>query len=117
MKSKAALDRADRVHELLEFGGLIVGDLHGLAELDATVHRDLEIEAGAARPRASVADVAGEALLAAIEIDGGDALAGLHQGNGDVQGGGGFSRSALLVAQHNDMRRTRLSLTGLHQHD
>ncbi len=95
---------------------LIVGDLHGLAELDAAMHRNLEIEAGAARPGAAVADVAGKALLAAVEIDGGDALAGFHQGDGDVQGGGGFSRSALLVAQHNHMRRTRLPLTSLHQH-
>ena len=58
-----------------------------------------------------------ETLLAAVQIDGRDALAGLHQGNSDVQGGGGFARSALLVAQHNDVRRARLPLTGLQQHD
>jgi hypothetical protein len=29
-------------------------------------------------------------LLAAIEIDGGDPLARFHQGNCDMQGGGGF---------------------------
>ena len=102
---EGALDRADRVHELLEFGVLVVGDLHGLAELDAAMHRNFEIEAGAARPGAAVVDVTGKALLPAIEIDGGDALAGLHQGDGDVQGGGGFSRTALLVAQHDHMRR------------
>ena len=116
MKSKVALDRADRVHELLEFGDFVVGDLHGLAELDAAMHREFEIEAGAARPGAAVVDVTGEALLAAIEIDGGDALAGFHQGNGNMQGGGGFARTALLVAQHNDMSRARLPLTSLHQH-
>ena len=54
------------------------------------MHGDFEIEAGAARPGAAVADVAGEALLAAVEIDGGDALAGFHQGDSDMQGGGGF---------------------------
>ena len=95
---------------------LVVGDLHGLAELDAAMHRDFEIEAGAARPGAPVVDVTGETLLAAIEIDGGDALAGLHQGDGNMQGGGGFTRTALLVAQHNDVRRAGLSLTSLHQH-
>src|ERR1019366_3163325 len=68
------------------------------------------------RPGASVVDVAGEALLAAIEIDGGDALAGLHQGDGDMQGGGGFTGTALLIAQHNDMSRARLPLPSLHQH-
>ncbi len=50
-----------------------------------------------------VVDVMGEALLAAIQIDSGDALAGFHQGNGDVQGCSGFARTALLVTQHNDM--------------
>jgi hypothetical protein len=55
-------------------------------------------------------------LLAAIEVDGGDALAGFHQGNGNVQGRRGFSRPALLVSQHNHVRRPRLPLTSLHQH-
>ena len=114
---EGALDRADRFHELLEFGVFVVGDLHRLAELDAAMHRDFEVETGAARPGAAVVDVAGKALLAAIEIDGGDALAGLHQGDGDMQRGGGFARPALLVAQHDHMRRAGLSLTSLHQHD
>jgi hypothetical protein len=85
---EGALDCAHRVHELLEFGRLIVGDLHGLAKLDAAMHRQLETEPGAPRPGAAVLDVTGEALLAAIEIDGGDALAGFHQGHGNMQGGG-----------------------------
>ena len=86
-----ALDRAHRLHELLELGVFIVGDLHRLAELDAVVHRNFEIETGPARPCVAVADVAGETLLAAVEIDGRNALSGLHQGDGDMQGGSGFS--------------------------
>src|SRR4029450_130629 len=74
-------------------------------------------ETGAARPRAPVGDVAGETLLAAVEIDGGDALPGLQQGNSNMQGGRGFSGSALLVAEHDDVRRTELTLTRLNQHD
>lgn len=85
------LDRAHRIHELLKFGRLIVGDLHGVAELDAAMQRDFEIEAGAACPGAPVVDVTGETLLPAIEIDGGDALTGFHQGIGDMQGGGGLA--------------------------
>ena len=63
-----------------------------------------------------VVDVTGETLLAAVEIDRGNALAGLHQGDRDMQSGGRFTRTALLVAQHDDVRRTGLSLTSLHQH-
>jgi hypothetical protein len=55
-------------------------------------------------------------LLAAIEVDGGDALSRLHQGNSDMQGGGGFTRTTLLVSKHNDMGGARLPLTSLHQH-
>jgi hypothetical protein len=113
---EGALDRAHRLRELLQFGALVVGDLHGLAELDAAMHREFQIEAGAPRPGASIVDVTGKTLLAAIEIDGGDALARLHQGNRDVQGSGGFTRTALLVAEHDHMRRARLTLTSLHQH-
>jgi hypothetical protein len=80
------------------------GELFGkLSTLNAAMHREFEVEPGAARPGASVVDVTGKALLAAIEIDGGDPLARLHQGNGDVQGYGGFARPALFVTQHNDM--------------
>jgi hypothetical protein len=61
-------------------------------------------EAGAARPGASVVDVTGEALLAAIEVDGGDALASLQQRNGDMQGSGGFPRAPLFIAWNNDVR-------------
>jgi hypothetical protein len=114
---ESALDCAHRLHELLELGIFIVGDLHRLAELDAVMHGDFEVETGAARPRAPVGDVAGKTLLAAVEIDRGDTLSGLHQGNSDMQGGGGFSRPALLVAEHDDMRRTELTLTRLNQHD
>ena len=102
---------------MLELGGFVVGDLHGFAELDAAMHRKFEIEPGATGPGAPVVDVAGKTLLAAIEINGGDALACFQQGHGNVQGGGGFPRTALLVAQHNDMRGARLPLTRLHQHD
>src|ERR1700716_1952577 len=81
------------------------------------MHRKLQIEAGATRPDATIVDVTGETLLATIEIDGGDTLACLQQGHSNVQGGGGFARTAFLVAQHNDMRGARLALTRLHQHD
>jgi hypothetical protein len=74
------------------------------------MHGNLEIE------RAPVVDIVGEALLPAVQVDGGDALACLHQGHSDMQGGGRFARTALLIAEHNDVRRARLPLGRLHQH-
>src|SRR5262249_30000198 len=91
-------------------------DLHRLAEPDAAMHRQLEIEAGSPRPSAAVVDVTGKALLAAVKIDGGDALAGLQKGNRNMQRGGGLAGPAFLVAQHDHVRRARLPLASLQQH-
>jgi hypothetical protein len=81
---ECSLHCADGVHELHQFRRFIIQNLHGLAKLDSAVNRELEVEAGAARPGASVVDVTGEALLATIKVDGSDALAGLQQRNGDM---------------------------------
>jgi hypothetical protein len=83
----------------------VVGDLHGVAALDAAMHRKFEVEPVRRAQARRLLDVMGEALLAAVEVDGGDALAGFQQRNRDMQGGGGFARTALLVAEHDDMRR------------
>src|SRR5262249_11988054 len=80
------------------------------------MHRQLEGETGAARPGGTVVDVTGKTLLTAVEVDGGDALASLEKRDRDVQGSGGFPRAALLVAEHDDMRRARLALASLHKH-
>lgn len=111
-----ALDRRDRLHELKELGILVLSDLHGFAELDAAMRRQLKIELGPARPGRTVVDVAREALLAAVEVNGGDALAGLQERNCDVQGGGRFAGSALFIAEHDDVRRAGLALASLHKH-
>jgi hypothetical protein len=66
---------------------------------------NLEIESGAGCPGTAVVDVTGETLLAAIEIDCGDALSRFHQGDRDVEGGGGFAGATLLIAQYDDMSR------------
>src|ERR1700732_1966397 len=78
--------------------------------------RKLETKTGAVCPDAAIIDVARETLLAAIEIDRGNALAGFHQGNRDMQSGGGFTRATLLVAEHNDVTGAGLPLASLHQH-
>jgi hypothetical protein len=55
-------------------------------------------------------------LLTAIEVDGGNALAGLHQRDSDMQSGGRFARTALFIAQHDHMSRTGPPVSSLHQH-
>ncbi|MGY3420593.1 hypothetical protein ACVWZW_001068 [Bradyrhizobium sp. F1.13.4] len=113
---EAALDRRDRLHELKELRILVLGDLHGLAELDAAMQRQFEVELGAARPGGSVVDVVSKALLTAVEVDGGDALAGFQKRDCNVQGGGRLAGAALLVAEHDNMRRAGLALASLHKH-
>ena len=67
------------------------------------MRRQLELDARTLGPGAAVLDVMGEALLARVEIDGGDALAGLEQGNGNVQRRCRFARTALFIAEHHNM--------------
>jgi hypothetical protein len=64
-------------------------------------------------PGAPVLDVVGEALLAAVEIDGGDALPCLEQRHRDMHCGGRLARTALLIAEHHDMRGLRSLLDWL----
>ena len=76
----------------------------------------IERDAGAGRPIAPIVHIVGEAALAGVEVDGGNALAGLKQGDGDMHRRGRFSRSAFFVAKDDDMRRERLANIRLHQH-
>ena len=55
----------------------------------------------------AVLDIAGEGALAAVGVDGGDALTGLEEGHRDMHGGGGLAGAALLVAEDDDVRGAR----------
>jgi hypothetical protein len=79
--------------------------------------RHLEIDAGMPRPAAPVGDIVGGALLAGIEVDGGDPLPHVQERDSNVHGGGRFPRAALLVADHDHMRGRRYSRARLNQHD
>jgi hypothetical protein len=59
----------------------------------------------------------GEALLPGIEVDGRDALAGPHQGNGDMDGKRRFTRAALFIANNNNVCRLVGILVRLDQHN
>ena len=101
----AVLDRAHRLGKGGEFLRLDFVEAQPEAARDAIMHGHFELDAGALGPVAAVLDVMGEAFLPRIEVDGGDALAGLQQRDGDVHRGGRFSRAAFFVAKDDDMRR------------
>ena len=110
-----AFDRGHCLRKLIELERFVLRDLHTVAELQAIMLGHFEHQARLLRPGTAIIDITGKAALAAIEIDGGDALAGLEQGHCDMQRGRGLARPALLVAEHDDMRRAGL-LCALHQH-
>src|SRR3954470_10888221 len=78
---------------------------------------DFEVELRALAPRAAVLDIVGQALLPRVEIDGGDALAGFHQGNRDVDGERRFTRAAFFIADHDHVSRLVRILIRLDQHE
>ena len=110
----AVLDRADHLREIGEFLRFIGFQRVALGPFNAIMRRQIERDAGAFGPGAAVFDVMREAFLAAVEIDGRDALAGLEQRNRDVQSGGGFTRPAFFVAENNHVSRLTRPLDRLH---
>jgi hypothetical protein len=86
----AAGERLDGLLERPAAGSLFIG--RGIIELlEAEMLGHAEVAADMTRPGAAVLDVMGETLLPGIEIDGGDGLSRLDQGDRDVHGDGGFS--------------------------
>src|SRR6266567_5368502 len=78
--------------------------------------RDLETAAAPLGPAAPIFHVVGEGLLPRVEVDGGDPLPEIHQGDGKMHRKGRFSGAALFVADHDDMRGKGSSRAHLHQH-
>ncbi len=110
------LGDGDFVDEALKLGIFILVVADAIAARDKAMRRDVEVEPVAPAPRAAVLDVMREALLPGIEIDGGDALAGLHQGNRDMDGERRFARAAFFIADHDDVGRLVRVLVRLDQH-
>ena len=70
------LDRVDRLGEAGELGRLVLVEPRACRRARCrNATGSFEVEPGARRPGAAVLDVMGEALLAGVEIDGGDPLA------------------------------------------
>ena len=101
------LDRVDGGGEVVELGRLVVGDERAIRARDAIMRRHFELEAGVLGPGAAVVDVVREALLARVEIDGGDALAGFQQRDRDMHRDRGLARAAFFVAEYDAIGRAR----------
>ena len=53
---------------------------------------------------AAITDIAGQGLLSAIDVDGGDAMTLMQQIDGQMQRRGRFARPSLFIAYRNDVR-------------
>jgi hypothetical protein len=111
------LDRRDRIGELSGFDRLVLVVLDGRSAADAGMSRNLQIAAGALGPIAPKLDVTGEALLARVEIDAGDALPGIHQGGRDMHRQCRFAGAPFFIAEHDDVRGYRPPRTPWYGHD
>ena len=77
------------------------------AQPDDEMAGQLERDLAVFRPAGAVLDIAGERALAAVRVDGGDAVAHLQQGDGDMHRRRCLARPALLVAEDDHMRVSR----------
>jgi hypothetical protein len=111
------LDGGDGLGEVGELDRLVVLDLGTLGARNVIVRGDFQRQAGPFGPGPPVLHVVGEALLPAVEVDRGDALAGLQQSDHDMHARGRLARSPLFVAEHDDVRGPGVSDRRLEQHD
>ena len=72
--------------------------------------RDFQIETIAFAPHVTILDVVGETFLPRVDIDGGNALASLHQGYSEMDSNRGFTRATLFIADHDNICRHAGSL-------
>src|SRR5262249_9805540 len=92
-----------------ELDRFVFVELERRAARHAKMHRHLELDAGALGPAAPVLDVVGKALLPRVEIDGRYPLPDIHQRDGNLHRGGRLARTALLIAEYDDVRGGRLA--------
>jgi hypothetical protein len=112
----AILCSGDRSLKIGAFGGLVFRHHGTFDACDAEMRRQFQIDLIPPRPAAPALDIMGEGLLPAVQVDGCDALASLQQRNGDVHRDGGFARAALLITDHDDMRRGTQLMYGRGKH-
>ena len=110
------LDFVDGCRKVRKLRRLVLVDPRTLAARDAIMLRQLQRDTGPLRAGLAIFNVVSEGLLPAVEIDGRDTLSGLEKRHRNMHRGGGFARSALLVAEHDHMRGTRYTTCCLKQH-
>ncbi len=96
----AMLHCSNHFVEIGELGSFVFVKLGAFDASDAEMDRQLEIDMGPLGPGTAVLKVVSEALLPAVEIDRGHALAGFHQRDRDMHRDRGFPRASLLVSHH-----------------
>jgi hypothetical protein len=87
----AVLRGTNRLVEVGEFGSFAFVNPNTLSPRYAEMDRQLEIPIGSPSPGTAVLDIMGEAFLAAVQIDGGNALTGFQQRDGDMHRNRGFA--------------------------
>jgi hypothetical protein len=112
----AMLRRGDGALEVREFGGLVFLGVGAFDARDAEVGRQRKIELSPSGPSAAALDIAGQGSLPTIEVDRCNALAGFQQGDGDVHRDRGLSGTALLVSDHDYVRRQAQLMYGRGKH-
>ena len=100
----AVLDRHERGGEAGEFRRLVLVDASRVCPVDHVMIGQFEPHAGLLCPAFAIQDVTREAFLAAVDVDGGDALARFQQRRNDVHRGRGLARAAFFIGEHDDVR-------------
>jgi hypothetical protein len=103
----AVLRCSNHFVEIGELGNLVFVNLGAFGASNAEMDRQLEIGMGPLGPGMTVRSVVSEALLPAVEVDCGNALAGFHQRNRDMHRDRGFPRASLFVSHHDHVWRGR----------
>ena len=103
-KSACPSTSIDRLAEQVELELLVFLDRVRAGQRQVVMGGVRQFEVARLRPVAAVLDVVGEGLLAAVDVDRGDAEALIEQVDREMEGGRGLARAALLIADDNDMR-------------
>src|SRR5262245_27782871 len=110
------LDCRDGFGKAGKLQGLVLLQARAVGARDVVMRGNLELEPAPRGPGAPALHVMRKRLLPGVEIDGGDALAGLQQADRDMHAGRGLAGAPLLVSEHDHVRGPRVSDRRLEKH-